>query len=189
MKPLNLTTKVLASHVIVVLRDASTIRHTWMASTDVTWLTAQRNVRWTKHICSLRPSVSRHRTPHSRTNFDKTCQLTGTVRGTARRPHFSLAIISVAVKLRTKMFWVISAYFKIKNTLQKSGTFVLGHPVCPQYIPIRYLRITKSRNKQHVVITHFQTFRFLFLSYRRVFLQSPVRLLKPPARKRDGEVA
>ena len=27
------------------------------------------------------------------------------------------------------MFWVISVYFNIRNTLPKSGTFVLGHPV------------------------------------------------------------
>ena len=27
------------------------------------------------------------------------------------------------------MFWVISVYFNIKNTLPKSGTFLLGHPV------------------------------------------------------------
>jgi hypothetical protein len=28
-------------------------------------------------------------TPHSRTYTDKACQLTGTMRGTASRPHFS----------------------------------------------------------------------------------------------------
>ena len=27
------------------------------------------------------------------------------------------------------MFWVISVYFNIRNTLLKSGTFLLGHPV------------------------------------------------------------
>ena len=27
------------------------------------------------------------------------------------------------------MFWVISLYFNIRNTLPKSGTFLLGHPV------------------------------------------------------------
>ena len=27
------------------------------------------------------------------------------------------------------MFWVISVYFNIRNTLPKSGTFLLGHPV------------------------------------------------------------
>ena len=27
------------------------------------------------------------------------------------------------------MFWVISVYFSIRNTLPKSGTFLLGHPV------------------------------------------------------------
>ena len=28
------------------------------------------------------------------------------------------------------MFCVISVYFNIRNTLSKSGTFLLGHPVC-----------------------------------------------------------
>jgi len=28
------------------------------------------------------------------------------------------------------VFWVISVYFNIRNTLPKSGTFLLGHPVC-----------------------------------------------------------
>ena len=27
------------------------------------------------------------------------------------------------------MFWVISVYFNIRNTIPKSGTFLLGHPV------------------------------------------------------------
>ena len=53
----------------------------------------------------------------------------GTVRGTARRPHFSLAFISVTVQLWSQVFWVISVYFNIRNTLPKSGTFLLGHPV------------------------------------------------------------
>ena len=30
------------------------------------------------------------------------------------------------------MFWVISVYFNIRNTLPKSGTFLLGHPVYPK---------------------------------------------------------
>jgi hypothetical protein len=27
------------------------------------------------------------------------------------------------------VFWAISVYFNIRNTLPKSGTFLLGHPV------------------------------------------------------------
>ena len=53
----------------------------------------------------------------------------GTVHGTARRPHFSHTFISVTVQLWTQVFWVISVYFNIRNTLPKSGTFLLGHPV------------------------------------------------------------
>ena len=38
------------------------------------------------------------------------------------------------------MFWVISVYFNIRNTLPKSGTFLLGHPVYIGYIYI-YIHI------------------------------------------------
>jgi len=44
-------------------------------------------------------------------------------------PHFSQAIISVTVQLWIYVFWVISVYLNIRNTLPKSGTFLLGHPV------------------------------------------------------------
>jgi hypothetical protein len=54
------------------------------------------------------------------------------MRGTASKPHFSLAIISVTVQLWTEVFWVILVYFTISNTLPKSGTFLLGHPAHPQ---------------------------------------------------------
>ena len=47
----------------------------------------------------------------------------GTVCRTARRPHFSLAIISVTVQLRIQVFSVISVYFNLRNILPKSGTF------------------------------------------------------------------
>ena len=60
----------------------------------------------------------------------------GTVRGTAKRPHFSLAFISVTVQLWTKVFWVISVYFNIRNTLPKFCPFLLGHTV---YIYSRFL--------------------------------------------------
>jgi len=52
----------------------------------------------------------------------------GTVCGTARRPHFSLAFISVTVQLRIKVFLVISVYFNLGNILPKSGTFPPGTP-------------------------------------------------------------
>ena len=54
----------------------------------------------------------------------------GTVCGTARRPHFSRAIIFVTVQLRIYVFLVISVYFNLRNILPKSGTFPMGHPVC-----------------------------------------------------------
>ena len=55
------------------------------------------------------------------------------------------------------MFWVISAYLNIRNTLPKSGTFLLGHPVysfihlvvclttCPKPLTKRALHIVRSR--------------------------------------------
>ena len=39
------------------------------------------------------------------------------------------------------MFWVISVYFNIRNTLPKSGTFLLGHPVYTLYIVCIYIYI------------------------------------------------
>ena len=89
-----------------------------------------------------------NRTPYSRINIDKTCQLTGTVRGPSRRPHFSLAIISVTVQLWTYMFWVISVYFNIRNTLPNSGTFLLGHPVY-EAIPRWYEALSSKRTNFH----------------------------------------
>ena len=53
----------------------------------------------------------------------------GTVRGTARRPHFSLAFISVTVQLWIEVFWVISVQFDLRNILPKFCPFLLGHPV------------------------------------------------------------
>ena len=64
------------------------------------------------------------------------------VGGTARRPHFSLAIISVTVQLRLYVFWVISVYFNLRNILPKSGTFLLGHLV---YIYIYIYKVKRSQ--------------------------------------------
>jgi len=49
-------------------------------------------------------------TPHARTDIDYG-QLTRIVCATSRRPHLSLAIISVTVQIWTWVFWVISVYF------------------------------------------------------------------------------
>jgi len=59
------------------------------------------------------------------------------------------------------VFWVISVYFNIRNTLPKSGTFLLGHPVYDLfsdllgYITIqsgRWLSVLQ-RNMLHLSIT------------------------------------
>jgi len=73
------------------------------------------------------------------------------VRGPARRPHFSLAIISLTVQLWTWVFWVISVYFNIRNTLPKSGTFLLGHPVYGSHA--NWSRIPKDPPKHTLRIT------------------------------------
>jgi len=69
----------------------------------------------------------------------ETRQLKGAVRGTGRRPHFSLTIISVTVELWVEVLWVISVYFNIRNTLPKSGTFLLGHPVYCERSYLEYI--------------------------------------------------
>jgi len=43
------------------------------------------------------------------------------------------------------VFWVISVYFNIRNTLPKSGTFLLGHPVYI-YIYILFMPTSPSQN-------------------------------------------
>ena len=41
------------------------------------------------------------------------------------------------------MFWVISVYFNIRNTLPKSGTFLLGHPVYIYIYIYIYIHLTQ----------------------------------------------
>ena len=55
-----------------------------------------------------------------------TTRETGTVRETARRPHFSLAIISVTVQLRIQVFWVTSVYFNVRNIPPPRDTVYSG---------------------------------------------------------------
>ena len=38
-----------------------------------------------------------------------------------------MAIISVTVQILIYVFWVISVHFNIRNTLPKTGIFLLGH--------------------------------------------------------------
>jgi len=44
------------------------------------------------------------------------------------------------------VFWIISVYFNIRNTLPKSGTFLLGHPV---YIYSQKWTHVKGHIKKH----------------------------------------
>ena len=101
-----------------------------MPSGDVTWLTQHSGISLLHvQFSGLSRVICRHMKPHSRMEMGKDCQLAGTVCGPARRPHFSLATISVTVQLWTQVFWVISVYFNIRNTLPKSDIFLLGHSV------------------------------------------------------------
>jgi len=85
----------------------------------------------------------------------------GTVRGTARRPHFSHTFISITVQLWTHVFWVILVYFNIRNTLLKSGTCLLGHPVYSntEIIPCNHCCSGKS-NKYYIFKVCVYSLRF-----------------------------
>jgi len=67
---------------------------------------------------------------------------------TAVKVPASLAIISVTAQLWTYVFWVTSVYFNIRNTLPKSGTFLLGQPV---YGYISYLLKIRSAGQNCIL--------------------------------------
>ena len=112
-------------------------------------------------------------------NVRVTTRETGTVRGTARRSHFSLAIISVTVQLRIQVFWVRSVYFNVRDILPKSGTFPrdtlynIATHCCPLLGPPSGYRIQSFEKGKHVPknlhlfceISQLQLFIFLFISY------------------------
>ena len=47
------------------------------------------------------------------------------------------------------MFWVISVQFNIRNTLPKSGTFLLGHPVYIEKNCASSWSFTMNRNRMY----------------------------------------
>jgi len=47
------------------------------------------------------------------------------------------------------VFWVISVYFNIRNTLPKSGIFLLGHPVYTVYLLMMGYKY--ARNMQRLI--------------------------------------
>ena len=59
------------------------------------------------------------------------------------------------------MFWVVSVYFNIRNTLPKSGTFLLGHPLYIYYIYIYSGRLIVNDKSAAMniesVVTYFRT--------------------------------
>jgi len=77
-------------------------------------------------VNALEPAV--HKDGHAQCTSN-TSREPGTIRGTARRPHFPLAIISVTVQLRIYLFLVISVYFNLRNILPNFGTFLPRNPV------------------------------------------------------------
>jgi len=62
------------------------------------------------------------------------------------------------------VFWVISVYFNIRNTLPKSGIFLLGHPVY-YLLFILAIRLGAGQSKYQILVkerdflfvTHIQT--------------------------------
>jgi len=75
--------------------------------------------------------------------------------GTARSPHIPLVIISVTVQLWIQVFWVMSVYFKIRNTLPKSGTFLLGHPIYIYYLAFNFPNLSDSKKTKMTLGANF----------------------------------
>jgi len=65
------------------------------------------------------------------------------------------------------VFWVISVYFSIRNTLPKSGTFLLGHPV--------YHVISKLRRRLSLDAPHFQKRSFREENSARKYISLPLK--------------
>jgi hypothetical protein len=111
-KAIKLNYKKTRTHIIVVLKGST--HYTWQFTAI--------------YYCSISGiSVILHGSGRQKPRNAVSWQ--GTVRRPARRPHFSLAIISVTVQLWIQVFWVISVYFNIRNTLLRFCPFLLGHPV------------------------------------------------------------
>jgi len=55
------------------------------------------------------------------------------------------------------VFWVISVYFNIRNTLPKSGTFLLGHPVYDEHDGTSSRRFTLSTGLDSLPLNYYTT--------------------------------
>ena len=96
------------------------------------------------------------------------------------------------------MFWVISVYFNIRNTLPKFCPFLLGHPVYStgrydarseskeRFAIQRYLLIIRKKQNMQVLSHTFTYFciwspwTLRHLSYRDTSLLFPPRIRRPP---------
>ena len=103
---------------------------TWLSSTDVTRLITSSP--WRKYICSL--SLAWAELP----SYDTTLNDVTYIKLSADRYSgwtrqktilFSGHYLRNRSTLDIGFFGVISVYFNIRNTLPKSGPFLLGHPV------------------------------------------------------------
>jgi hypothetical protein len=58
------------------------------------------------------------------------------------------------------VFWVISVYFNIRNTLPKYGTFLLGHPVyltsCVKYSTNKVAPLLERMGQNIFPVTFYQ---------------------------------
>jgi hypothetical protein len=63
------------------------------------------------------------------------------------------------------MFWVISVYFNIRNTLPKSGTLLLGHSVC-MYIQ----GVLKNSSTQSLWILYMKLFAIMYLNMTYIYI-------------------
>jgi len=50
------------------------------------------------------------------------------------------------------VFWVTSVYFNIRNTLPKSGTFLLGHPVCNYPTALHFPLCCQGHDREYLKI-------------------------------------
>ena len=105
--------------VFLMLKYTDITQNTYIQSWTVTEIMAREIVVFLRFHVLYLPSWLRQLGRYSTCNRKKTT--------------ISLAIISVTVQIWIQVFWVISVYFNIRNTLPKSCTFLLGHPVYRWY--------------------------------------------------------
>ena len=102
----------------------------------------------------------------------------GTVSETARRPHFSLAFISVTVQIRIQVFWVISVYFNLGNILPNSDTFHPGHPIYIYIYIQQGLVLRRGYVLEYLIVNKIVVKRVLFKWFKLRQVHGPNKSVK-----------